>query len=1003
MKTHVRTIISVLFISLILLIGGQKGYGALETKKATMTSPTANSIFLFVGKQLKQCSWTPGRTFDINKNCKNINNLSFGGVAPVGMQLSMKIQGVIGTVLHDVKDATIFLRQGQTNFRLPLFEGGNVGSEKFTEYISGPTGLLGQIKSVGTLFEKYVVSTTYQQDVSNRRNDSTLEIIGNKKNEDISFSMPFGWANLSFSGGGNRISCDSYQNKVSFAIKVQALPNTSVLLLIKNKRTNRIISQKTVQTDDNGKTTVVLTNLPIGSHTTEKNIQIIGYTARQGYTFGVADLKNTSNSIDFYNFGIDGTISKCPVKPEEPPLDYSNIECDPPVQGLLGITKIEDPPGSGNWVDAPDSVRGLAWACFMVPAGNNLWSAIGRNIDIACSTHEHNYGNLGNLVVNVSKPGNKPPDYIERTLAAKFIQLWCKPGRGDGQSIDQYIVTREYVPQGDCSDPTDRTCIVPISCPYLGNPTSFFYGDIKKGEHCTSYDYEKHKTVDVTWSVNGQDVANMAKQMVDAGGGESICNQYKTSYVFAELYTFSWAMDNSRLGMAKECHVKNASTTPAVPDSITVTAEKHRRTTQSDTSSFAKQDTNTFSWFSSFIDQAYAQSTGHHYFSNNCNGSSVKPLDYIHISVHNENNNSHTVECKVPNPNGNMLDCAEDTLNTPTYYSFRAPLPAYHEIELQFVDAICRVSLNNNSGAHPLTLDAYADHTNGNGNTNDNTNGDNIEFTGCGQSVQTNGNITVHYTPPSDVTCTPAAGTCTEKGRTTDSITFQAPNVETTVTLTIGTFTCTVNVVSSDTAPGTLEITDISAHSPLIYLSSRKRQEYEVRMYNNKGTISFTQPQSHKTTKKKVSWKLTTIGGLKELKDPLLYEFTLDQSVYFIKPSKGYIRSYDELTSFLYNDLFEKLQLTKKQKDDYLSDIMSRVPKGKYYFVGFLDPQQWGNTVSLETYPKVEKMVRVMLYLEPRNEFASIEEPDLSPYVISNKNTYDSVLAEYGAIVNLAK
>lgn len=244
--------------------------------------------------------------------------------------------------------------------------------------------------------------------------------------------------------------------------------------------------------------------------------------------------------------------------------------------------------------------------------------------------------------------------------------------------------------------------------------------------------------------------------------------------------------------------------------------------------------------------------------------------------------------------------------------------------------------------------------------------------------------------------------------------------------------------------------------SPLIYLYSRQPRFFKVELNNNHGTIPTFQPATLNTDKRRISfsangsieneaprsieWNILSlpdhslialrtssmIRSIMEMfgkmdKNPaeamsrirevlsslpsdiqftkhLFYEFTLDRKGGFEKPKQGFVIGSEDFGSFLANDLFARIGLSQRQKDDYLGDIMPRLLTAKYYFIGIINEAEWSGTLDLKTNPPVEKTKRIMLYIEGMEKPEPVLHPDTSGLKIDT-TTSDSFLLELGVFI----
>lgn len=205
----------------------------------------------------------------------------------------------------------------------------------------------------------------------------------------------------------------------------------------------------------------------------------------------------------------------------------------------------------------------------------------------------------------------------------------------------------------------------------------------------------------------------------------------------------------------------------------------------------------------------------------------------------------------------------------------------------------------------------------------------------------------------------------------------------------------------------------ISPSSPLIYIRSKNLETHQIRLSGNPHTtLHFTDPFLPSHSPQEAVWSV--VSGLSgslfavtseahdlspnRIVESLFYEFKPDMRHPFTPPEQGYVVRYNEIESFLQHTLLEKIGLSKAQKEDYINDMLPRLGKNNFYFIGLVDENEWNRTVGLEVVPPVEKVQRIMLYFQARSEFSNVSEPDLQHFFF-NPDQYDSSLLELGGYV----
>ncbi len=206
-----------------------------------------------------------------------------------------------------------------------------------------------------------------------------------------------------------------------------------------------------------------------------------------------------------------------------------------------------------------------------------------------------------------------------------------------------------------------------------------------------------------------------------------------------------------------------------------------------------------------------------------------------------------------------------------------------------------------------------------------------------------------------------------------------------------------------------VELTFMTPQSPLIYLYSRQASLYTVFLENMAGQIRFTSPAAYSAeTNERIRWDITAdasgrisvpfVPDIFQNIRHLFYEFTLDTGKDFTRPRNGYVIEYEGLNTFLRNDLLERLGLSEQQKDDYIRDMLPRLRKSNYYFIGILNSGIWNDTVRLSVTPPVETTERIMLYFEALDEKTASIPPEIAPFHFNTRRS-ESALLELGGYV----
>jgi hypothetical protein len=107
---------------------------------------------------------------------------------------------------------------------------------------------------------------------------------------------------------------------------------------------------------------------------------------------------------------------------------------------------------------------------------------------------------------------------------------------------------------------------------------------------------------------------------------------------------------------------------------------------------------------------------------------------------------------------------------------------------------------------------------------------------------------------------------------------------------------------------------------------------------------------------------------------PYLYYEGKVQDASFIRPSKGFVKQYEQLSMF-FDELLPQLGLNAKETREFKTYWLNALPKSSYYFVGIVPQHQLDTDEPLTVTPQQDTLIRVRLYFEPLSTPISVEHP----------------------------
>jgi hypothetical protein len=193
-------------------------------------------------------------------------------------------------------------------------------------------------------------------------------------------------------------------------------------------------------------------------------------------------------------------------------------------------------------------------------------------------------------------------------------------------------------------------------------------------------------------------------------------------------------------------------------------------------------------------------------------------------------------------------------------------------------------------------------------------------------------------------------------------------------------------------------------------LYPQKEQRVNVQVKIQNGFITYTDPVYPKggwDVLAKPSGELKYLG--KEREDstgkinyangvfPYLYYEGKVADEAIEKPTKGYVKSYEELASF-FDEILPKLGLNAKETKEFKEYWLKALPYASYYFIGIVPQVQLDRLEPLTITPKQDTTIRVRLYFEALDMPRSVTEP-----VIKTPTRNGFTVVDWGGMVKIDK
>lgn len=177
---------------------------------------------------------------------------------------------------------------------------------------------------------------------------------------------------------------------------------------------------------------------------------------------------------------------------------------------------------------------------------------------------------------------------------------------------------------------------------------------------------------------------------------------------------------------------------------------------------------------------------------------------------------------------------------------------------------------------------------------------------------------------------------------------------------------------------------------PAIYLYPEKETKINVQVTIPNGKFLYTDPlypSGGWNVLAKPDGDLQYLG--KDLKDSkgiihypsgifpyMYYEAKIADSA-IEKPTKGYVKKYDELASY-YDEILPTLGLNKKETKEFKDYWLKALPQSPYYFVGIVSQENLDEIEPLTITPKQDTTIRVSLYFEALEDFKIVTAPHIT-------------------------
>jgi len=177
---------------------------------------------------------------------------------------------------------------------------------------------------------------------------------------------------------------------------------------------------------------------------------------------------------------------------------------------------------------------------------------------------------------------------------------------------------------------------------------------------------------------------------------------------------------------------------------------------------------------------------------------------------------------------------------------------------------------------------------------------------------------------------------------------------------------------------------------PAIYLYPQKEQNINVQIKIPQGELLYTDPIYPKggwNVIAKPDGSLHYLNSeLADSKGTINYADGIFPYLYYEgriadnaieKPTKGFVKKYDELESF-YDILLPKLGLNEKETKEFKEYWVKALPQSPYYFIGIVSQDNLNEIEPLTITPKQDTTIRVSLYFEALPDFKVVTAPTFS-------------------------
>ncbi len=156
---------------------------------------------------------------------------------------------------------------------------------------------------------------------------------------------------------------------------------------------------------------------------------------------------------------------------------------------------------------------------------------------------------------------------------------------------------------------------------------------------------------------------------------------------------------------------------------------------------------------------------------------------------------------------------------------------------------------------------------------------------------------------------------------------------------------------------------------PVVYLYPTADGPVNVRLRIN-GQLIEDEPAYHD------GWNVyvTTDGRIDGRYDYLIYEAKLNE---IELPAAGWVVKHDGLKGWFDTELI-RLGLNEKEKEQFESYWLKRLPKSEYYEIRLLGNQYLEENMGLIVSPQPTTMIRLDFYFKPLEKKVTLEEPAIT-------------------------